>query len=83
MVRPFEEGFNQIAMHKVSEPIDTQFGMHILVVEDRRKKNVTEQIARGRAEQQLRRQRADREFGQWVRELLEGAYVEHVAKPTI
>jgi peptidyl-prolyl cis-trans isomerase SurA len=83
MVRPFEEAFKQIALKQISQPIDTQFGMHILMVEDRRKKNVTEQIARGRAESILRRQRADREFGQWVRELLESAYVEHVSKPSI
>jgi peptidyl-prolyl cis-trans isomerase SurA len=83
MVQPFEEAFKQIALKQVSQPIDTQFGMHILIVDDRRKKNVTEQLARGRAESILRRQRADREFGQWVRELLEGAYVEHVSKPSI
>jgi len=82
MVQPFEEAFKKIPLNEVSQPIDTQFGMHILVVEDRRKKNVTEQIARARAENILRRQRADREFGQWVRELLEGAYVEHVSAPT-
>jgi peptidyl-prolyl cis-trans isomerase SurA len=83
MVQPFEEAFQKIALNQVSQPVDTQFGMHILMVEDRRKKNVTEQIARGRAENILRRQRADREFGQWVRELLEGAYVEHVSEPSI
>jgi len=82
MVQPFEEAFNQIPLNQVSEPIDTQFGMHILKVEERRKKNVTEQIARARAENTLRRQRAEREFGQWVRELLEGAYVEHVTAPS-
>ncbi|MGK0375199.1 MAG: peptidyl-prolyl cis-trans isomerase SurA [Arenicella sp.] len=83
MVQPFEDAFQKISLNQVSQPINTQFGMHILVVEDRRKKNVTEQIARGRAENILRQQRADREFGQWVRELLEGAYVEHVSKPSI
>ncbi len=82
MVRPFEEAFKQIPLNQISQPIDTQFGMHILRVEERRKKNVTEQIARNRAESVLRRQRADREFSQWVRELLEGAYVEHVAAPS-
>ncbi|MBL4674303.1 MAG: peptidylprolyl isomerase [Arenicella sp.] len=83
MVRPFEDAFQKIALNQVSQPVDTQFGTHILMVEDRRKKNVTEQIAMGRAESILRRQRADREFGQWVRELLESAYVEHVSEPSI
>ena len=82
MVQPFEEAFKQIPLNELSQPVNTQFGMHILKVEDRRKKNVTEQIVRGRAEQILRRQRAEREFSQWVRELLEGAYVEHVSAPS-
>ena len=81
MVQPFEAAFEKIALNEVSELIDTQFGMHILKVEERRKKNVTEQVLRNRVESRLRRQRADREFGQWVRELLEGTYVEYVAEP--
>lgn len=82
MVKPFEAAFQQMALSEVSEPVDTQFGMHILKVEERRKKNVTEQVLRNRVENRLRQQRADREFEQWVRELLEGTYVEHVAKPS-
>lgn len=82
MVKPFEAAFQQIALSEISEPIDTQFGMHILKVEERRKKNVTQQVLRNRVENRLRQQRADREFGQWVRELLDGTYVEHVAEPS-
>lgn len=82
MVKPFETAFEQMALNEVSEPVDTQFGMHLLKVEERRKKNVTEQVLRNRVENRLRQQRADREFGQWVRELLEGTYVEHVAEPS-
>ncbi len=81
MVPAFEEAFNELALGDVSLPIETQFGVHILRVEDRRKKNVTEQLKRVQADNVLRRQRAGREYGQWVRELLEGAYVKHVAKP--
>jgi peptidyl-prolyl cis-trans isomerase SurA len=82
MVKPFEDAFQKIPLNEVSEPVDTQFGMHILMVEERRKKNVTEQVLRNRVESRLRRERADREFGQWVRELLEGTYVEHVSEPS-
>ena len=82
MVKPFEDAFQKIPLNEVSEPVDTQFGMHILMVEERRKKNVTEQVLRNRVENRLRRERADREFGQWVRELLEGTYVEHVSEPS-
>lgn len=81
MVAPFEDTFISLPIGQVSQPVETRFGVHILRVEDRRKKNVSEQMKRARADSILRRQRADREYGQWVRELLEGAYVKHVAKP--
>lgn len=83
MVKPFEQRYETLTLGEVSEPVATQFGMHIIRVEDRRKKDVTEQLLRNQIAESLRRQRADREFGQWVRELLEGAYVEHVAEPTL
>ncbi|MCH2189967.1 MAG: peptidylprolyl isomerase [Gammaproteobacteria bacterium] len=81
MVPEFEKTFTEMAIGQVSMPFTSQYGVHVLVVEDRRKKNVTEQIKRARAENILRRQRADREFSQWVRELQEGAYIKHVSKP--
>ncbi len=81
MVPPFEKAYNELAINEVSQPVESRFGVHIIRVEDRRKKNVTEQIRRARADSILRRQRADREFGQWVRELMEGAYIKHVAEP--
>ena len=54
-----------------------------MVVEDRRKKNITDQVKRRRVENFLRRKRADREYNQWVSELREGAYIERVAEPEI
>ncbi|WP_189402197.1 peptidylprolyl isomerase [Arenicella chitinivorans] len=81
MVPPFEEAFQKLSLGEISFPVETQFGMHIIIVDDRRKKNITEQMIRGRADQILRRQRADREYKQWVNELQEGAYVEFVTEP--
>ena len=83
MVPEFEKTFQNLPLGEISQPINTQFGVHILVVEDRRKKNITNDMKRARADNILRRQRADREYKQWVRELLEGAYVEYVSTPTM
>ena len=81
MVPPFEQAFTQLPIGQLSQPVETRYGIHLLIVEDRRKKNVSEEMKRARADNFLRRKRADREFGQWISELLEGAYVQHVAKP--
>jgi peptidyl-prolyl cis-trans isomerase SurA len=82
MVKEFEAAYTQLPLMEVSQPIESQFGVHILRVEDRRKKNITDQMIRNRADGYLRRQRADREFNQWVRELREQAYVEFVSEST-
>lgn len=83
MVKPFEETFERLPLGEISQPVSTQFGVHIMVVEDRRKKNITDQVKRRRVENFLRRKRADREYNQWVSELREGAYIERVAEPEI
>lgn len=82
MVKPFEDMVDKMPiMETISEPVETQYGVHILRVEDRRDKNISQEMLRVRADNILRRQRADREFQQWIRELQEGAYVEHIADP--
>lgn len=82
MVAPFEEAFKQVALNDVSQPVVTQFGVHILQVVDRRQENVTEIVMKNRVRGVLRRQRANREFSQWVRQLKEQAYISHVAEPS-
>jgi len=81
MVKPFEDMFSKLTLKEVSEPVETQFGMHIIQVMDRRQENVTERVIRNRVERVLRRQRADREFSQWVRQLKEQAYISYVSEP--
>ena len=77
----FEQAFQQAPLNQITQPIETRYGVHILEVLDRRQKNVTEQVIRNRVDNILRRQRAEREFEQWVRELKEGAYIEYVTEP--
>ena len=81
MVPSFEQTFQQLALGEISSPVSTQYGMHLIEVLDRREKNVTDEMIRRRADNILRRQRADREFQQWVRELREQAYIEYVGEP--
>lgn len=81
MVPNFEKTYDQLPIGEISQPISTQYGMHIIQVLDRREKNITDKMIRARADNILRRQRAEREFQQWVRELREQAYIEYVSEP--
>ena len=82
MVAPFEEAYKQLAINDVSDPIVTEFGVHIIQVMERRQENVTDIVMKNRVRGVLRRQRANREFSQWVRQLKEQAYISHVAGPS-
>jgi len=79
MVRQFEQAYQQLAIGDISLPIASQYGIHLIEVLDRRQKNITDQVIRNKADNILRRQRADREFQQWIRELKEQAYIVHIS----
>ena len=78
MVKPFEDSFQKLNLGEISEPVATEYGVHIMQVEDRREKNITDQVMRNRADNFLRRQRASREYDQWIKQLRAQAYVNFV-----
>ena len=78
MVKPFEDSFQKLNLGEISEPVATEYGVHIMQVEDRREKNITDPVMRNRADNFLRRQRAGREYDQWVKQLRAQAYVNFV-----
>ena len=82
MVAPFEQAFEELGINEISEPVVTQFGVHLIQVLERRNQNVTDIVMKNRVRTALRRQRANREFSKWVRRLKEQAYINHVAEPT-
>ena len=82
MVAPFEQAFEELGINEISEPVVTQFGVHLIQVLERRNQNVTDIVMKNRVRTALRRQRANREFSKWVRQLKEQAYINHVAEPT-
>ena len=78
MVKPFEDSYQRLNLGEISEPVETQYGVHIMQVEDRREKNITDQVMRNRADNFLRRERAGREYEQWIKQLRSEAYVNVV-----
>lgn len=80
MVPPFEQAMNEAEVGVVSEPVQTQFGWHILLVEERRDVDMSNNILRNQARNTLRSQRFNEELDIWQREIRSDAFVSIVEK---
>ena len=76
MVPEFDAVMVKTPVGQISQPFQTQFGWHILKVEDTRQQDVTEQHKRNMARQVLAERQFDQELDNWLRELRADAYVE-------
>ncbi len=76
MVPAFDRTMNETEVGEISEPFKSQFGWHILTVEDRRDQDMSEQMIRNQAANMLRERRFDEELQTWLAEIREEVYVE-------
>ena len=76
-VPEFEGPMGQLAPGKVSEPIVTRFGVHLLVVQERRKAQLSAAEQREVAQNALREKKFDEAYANWIAELRGNAYVEY------
>lgn len=75
MVAPFEDQMEATEVGEVSPPVETQFGWHIILVEDRREQDMSDEILRNRAYGVLHNQRFPEELDLWLREIRGDAFV--------
>lgn len=76
MVPQFEEVMRKTPAGQISQPFQTQYGWHILKVEDIRQQDVTEQARRSKARQVLAERQFDQELDNWTREVRAESFVE-------
>lgn len=75
-VREFEEVARSSEIGTVSEPFQTQFGWHILEVQDRRIYDNTDDLKESNCVQRIRNSKLADESELWARRLRDEAYVE-------
>ena len=75
-VPAFEETMKNTDIGEISQPFKSQFGWHILQVEERRKEDMSGQMKRNQAANLIRSRRFDEEFQSWLTQIREEAYVE-------
>lgn len=74
-VAEFENTMAQMEIGEISRPFRSQFGWHILQVEERRQEDITDDVLRDKAARILTSRRFEDELQIWLRELRDEAYI--------
>ena len=75
-VPEFERAMDELAIGVVSEPVESQFGMHLIEVVERKKDDVSQERQRQIARQAIRERKSEEATQDWMRQLRDKAYVE-------
>ena len=76
-VPEFEQAMDALKPGEVSQPVQSPFGWHLIVVEERRVQDVSDDRKRAAARNALRERKSDEAFQDWLRQLRDRAYVEY------
>ncbi len=74
---PFEKAMNALPIGQVSEPVKTQFGWHLIIVDDRRTEDMAEQFMRNQVRQKLFQQRSEAAFETWLQTVRNQSYIDN------
>ncbi len=77
MVPEFEEVMLAGEIGEISQPFESEYGLHILQVQDRRMHDDTIMVKRQKARDAIRRQKIDERKESWLRRIRDEAYVEY------
>ncbi len=75
-VPDFDAAMNDLQLGQLSEPVETEFGYHLIQVMDRRKVEMTQEQIKFQIEVQLRQQKLPKVLEEWMRNLRGRAFIE-------
>jgi peptidyl-prolyl cis-trans isomerase SurA len=75
-VPEFEAELAKLEPGEISEPFRSPFGWHIILLEDRKERDTTEEVRRMQAMQAIRTSKLEQETELWLRRLRDEAWVE-------
>ncbi len=76
LVPPFEEAMNKLGINDISQPVQTQFGWHMIQVLGRESQDNSDQFKKDRVRDEIRKRKIEEETELWLRRLRDEAYVE-------
>ena len=75
-VPEFERVLNQLRDNEISGPVQSQFGWHLMQVQERRTEGVSEERRRATARNVIRLRQTDEAVDDWLRQARDRAFVE-------
>ncbi len=82
-VPEFEQRLAELEANEISEPFETQFGIHIVQLLERRTRDSAEDISRNQARMAIRQRKIAEEYEDWLRRQRAEAYVELRSAPDL
>ncbi len=82
MVPQFEQAMSNLQPGEIGGPVRTQFGWHVLRVDERRQVDMSNEFMRQQARNLLRSQRFEEELDLWLNELRSDAFIQILDQST-
>jgi peptidyl-prolyl cis-trans isomerase SurA len=76
LVKPFQEAMEKLAINDISDPVQTQFGWHLIQVLERENKDNTSDFKKNQIRDIIRKRKIEEETELWLRRLRDESYVE-------
>lgn len=76
LVAAFQRAMDATKIGEISEPFQSRYGWHIVLVENRRKQDVTSEIQHNMARNYLHDKKYQEELDNWLRKIRDGAFVD-------
>jgi peptidyl-prolyl cis-trans isomerase SurA len=76
-VPEFEKAMNALQPGELSAPVKSPFGVHLIQVQERRVRDVSQERELATARSQIHARKADERYEQWLRQLRDEAFVEY------
>jgi peptidyl-prolyl cis-trans isomerase SurA len=80
-VPEFERAMNQLQPGQISNPVRTEFGYHLIMVQGRREVAASAQAQEDAARQAIGQRKSEQAYADWMRELYDAAYVKTMLNP--
>ncbi len=76
LVPAFENAMNGLTPNQLSEPVQTQFGWHLIQVLERQETNDSGEFEKNKAREEIFKRKVEEETELWLRRIRDEAYVE-------